>query len=135
MQPTINENTCIIIKEVSGDDLKVGDIITFVSENKQIYGFYNTHRINRIFEEDGVTKYETKGDANPEADEDLITYDQISGRYVRELPGGALLGKFFLALSDNRIYFFVVMLPLAVCLLSYLWQIAGYVTHRYDEEK
>jgi hypothetical protein len=82
-----------------------------------------------------VTKYETKGDANPVADEELITYDQISGRYLRELPGGVLLGKFFVALSDNRVYFFVVMLPLAICLLSYFWQIVGYVTHRYEEEK
>lgn len=134
MQPAISENTCIITKEVPKENLKVGDIITFVSEDPDIYGFYNTHRIYEIVEENGETRYVTKGDANPVPDENLVAYSQVTGIFVGELPGGELIGKFFLLLSDNKIYFLVVMLPLTLCLLSYIWQLIGHFTNRYEEE-
>lgn len=61
MQPTISENTCIIIKEVEEEELQVGDIITFVSEDSEIYGYYNTHRIYDIVEENGVRNMSPRG--------------------------------------------------------------------------
>lgn len=135
MQPAISESTCIITKEVPQEELKVGDIITFISEDPDIYGYYNTHRIHEIVEENGETKYITKGDANPIPDEQAVSYSQITGVLVGEMPGGRLIGKFFELLSDNKVYFLVIMLPLAIILLSYVWQIIGYFTHRYDEDE
>ncbi len=135
MQPAISESTCIITKEVPQSELKVGDIITFVSEDEAIYGFYNTHRIYEIVEEDGETKYRTKGDANPAPDQYLVSYDQVTGILVGEIPGGQLIGKLFELLSNNKVYFLVIMLPLALVLLSYIWQIVGHMTNRYDEDE
>lgn len=135
MEPTIPENTCIITKKVSSpEELKVGDIITFVSEDSRIQGFYNTHRIAEIIEQEGETLYITKGDNNPEADELPVREEQIASIFVRELPGGQLLGKAFVALSDNKIYFVVIILPLTLCLLSYFWQILGMITGRYEDD-
>lgn len=134
MQPAISESTCIITKEVPQDELKVGDIITFISEDPDIYGYYNTHRIHEIVEEDGEIKYVTKGDANPMPDENVVAYSQVAGVLVREMPGGRLIGQLFIWLSDSKVYFLVVMLPLVLILLSYFWQIIGYITHRYDED-
>ena len=134
MEPAIAENTCIIIKEYPVEQLKVGDIITFTSDDPQIQGYYNTHRIHEIVEENGETLYITKGDAGSAIDAYPVHQDQVAGIFVRELPGGRTIGKFFVALSDNRIYFLVVMLPLTLCLLSYFWQIVGMVTGRYDDE-
>lgn len=135
MEPAIAENTCIIIKEYPVDQLKVGDIITFTSDDPQIQGYYNTHRIHDIVEENGETLFVTKGDASSAVDAYPVHKDQVAGIFVKELPGGRTLGKCFLALSDNRVYFLVIMLPLAVCLLSYFWQIVSVVTGRYDEEE
>lgn len=135
MEPAIAENTCIIIKECDTEQLEVGDIITFVSDDPQIQGYYNTHRIYSIVEENGISYYVTKGDATTAVDAYPVRGEQIAGKFVRELPGGRLLGKMFLALSDNRVYFLVIMLPLMICLLSYFWQIVGFVTGRYDEDK
>lgn len=134
MQPAISESTCIITKEVPKESLKVGDIITFVSEDPDIYGYYNTHRIYEIIEEDGEIKYITKGDANPVPDEQPVSYSQVTGVLVGEVPGGKLIGKFFNLLSDNKVYFLVVMLPLALILISYIWQIVGFFTNRYEED-
>lgn len=135
MQPAISENTCIIIKEVPEESLKEGDIITFVSENSEIYGYYNTHRIHEIREENGEKQYITKGDANDADDAEPVSFSQITGVYVGELPGGQVIGKIFVTLSDSKVYFLVVMLPLGLCLLSYLWQIIGFVTNRGDDDE
>lgn len=133
MEPTISENTCIIIKKVPVEDLKVGDVITFTSDDPQIQGLYNTHRIQDIVVEKGETLYVTKGDAIDAVDAYPVHQNQVAGIYVRELPGGRLLGKCFVALSDNRIYFLVIILPLMLCLLSYFWQIMG-MFRKPDEE-
>lgn len=135
MEPAIAENTCIIIKEYPVDQLKVGDIITFTSDDPQIQGYYNTHRIHDIVEENGETLFVTKGDATSAVDAYPVHKDQVAGIFVKELPGGRTLGKIFLALSDNKIYFLVIMLPLTLCLISYFWQIVGMVTGRYDEDE
>lgn len=134
MEPAIAENTCIIIKEYPVDSLKVGDIITFTSDDPMIQGYYNTHRICDIVEENGETVFITKGDSSNAVDAYPVHKDQVAGIYVKEFPGGRLLGRFFVALSDNRVYFLVIMLPLALCLISYFWQIMGMVTGRYDDE-
>lgn len=135
MEPTIGENTCIIIREYPTEQLKVGDIITFTSDDPQIQGYYNTHRICDIVKEDKETLFLTKGDASEAVDAYPVHMNQVAGIFVRELPGGRILGKFFLALSDNRVYFLVIMLPLAICLLSYLWQVIGWATNRYQTDE
>lgn len=135
MAPTIPENTCIIIRKVDTSTLKVGDIITFTSDDPNIMGYYNTHRIERMEEQNGTKVFITKGDAVDAEDAYPVRMEQVAGTYVRELPGGRLLGRFFVALSDSRIYFLFVMLPLALCLISYFWQIVGVVHGRYEEEE
>lgn len=135
MEPTIDENTCIIMKKVDVNQLEKGDIITFISEDPDIYGYYNTHRIYDVREDEitGEIYYITKGDASREPDPYPVYQNKVVGIYVKELPGGRIIGKVFVALSDNRIYFAVIILPLLLCLLSYFWQIV--TMFRYDEEE
>ena len=135
MEPTIVGNTCIITKDVDVDELKVGDIITFISEDPTIYGYYNTHRIHEIVEEDGARKFVTKGDNSSEVDPYMVSESNVVGIYVKELPGGRLIGKAFVALSDNKVYFAVIIIPLVLCLISYFWEIVGMVTGRYSDEE
>lgn len=134
MEPTIPGNTCIIVKETEIGELEIGDIIIFVSEDPDIEGFYNTHRIHEIQEENGEKIFITKGDNNPGTDIYPVHEDQVEGIYVGELPGGQLIGRAFAALSDNRVYFLVIMLPLTICLLSYIWQMIRIFTGRDKEE-
>ena len=135
MEPAIVENTCILIKDVDTDTLKVGDIITFISEDPQIKGFYNTHRIVEIQEENGERVFITKGDHNPKIDDYPSHEESVVGIYVSEIPGGRLLGRMFTALSNNTVYFFVIMLPLFLCMLSYVWQIVKMFTGADDNDE
>lgn len=135
MEPVIPKNTCIIIKEAQTDTLEVGDIITFISEDPNIQGYYNTHRIYEIRRENGQRLFITKGDAIAEADEYPVHEDMVVGIFERELPGGRTIGKIFIALSDSKVYFIFVILPLVLCMLSYFWQIVGLVRKDDEEEE
>ncbi len=125
MEPTIADQTCIIIEKVEQEEIQVGDIITFVSESPEIRGFLNTHRISEL-EVDEVTGeiwYITKGDASPQPDPYPVAFEQVVGRYVSELPFGELLFKAIRLLSDQVNYFVVVMVPLFLCCMSYVRQL------------
>lgn len=137
MQPTISDETCIVIKKADEDEIEVGDIITFVSESPDIYGFLNTHRVHDIVEdaESGETLYITKGDAYDEPDDYPVSYDQVAGKYVGELPLGKLIFKGIRFLSDRDHYFLIVILPLSLCCVSYVKQIFESITGRNKEEK
>lgn len=76
MEPTIMTEDAILVKEVPQDKIKINDIISF-SQREAII----THRVIGIIEENGVTKYKTKGDNNNAEDKEKITYDQIEGKY------------------------------------------------------
>ena len=76
MEPTIMKQDAVFVKEIPQDEINVGDIISFDED-----GIIITHRIIDIVSEDGVIKYKTKGDNNNTADKEMITYNQIEGKY------------------------------------------------------
>lgn len=76
MKPTIMINDAILIKKVPEDKIAVGDIISF-----QQNGIIVTHRVIDIIYEDGVKKYQTKGDNNNAPDKQLVSYQQIEGKF------------------------------------------------------
>lgn len=135
MEPTIEGETCIIIKKVDQEDIKVGDIITFLSEEGQIRGYLNTHRVNEIVQdaESGETLYITKGDAYDYVDNLPVEYEQVAGRYVGELPFGKLLFKGIRFLADRDHYFLIVILPLACCFMSYAKDLYQAVFHKKEK--
>lgn len=121
MTPTIEDETCIVIRKVDKEDIKVGDIITFVSEAADIKGYLNTHRVHEIKQDEktGETIYITKGDAYDLPDSKPVQYEQVAGRYVGELPLGKQLFKGIRFLADRNNYFIIVILPLFFCFMSY----------------
>ena len=82
MSGTIEEGDLIIIKDTG--DYKIGDIVTFFQDGDDIP---TTHRIiNKEVTEDGVTYWETRGDANNSPDKRSITSDEIIGEVVVTIP-------------------------------------------------
>ncbi len=83
-----NKGDVIVVKGVKENELKVGDVIIFISQNKLPI----IHRIVGIREENGQRIFETKGDnnkgqiVNPFINEKYITYDQIVGKAVFRIP-------------------------------------------------
>ncbi len=112
MSGTIEPGEVIICKEVDDvNELKVGDIITFLAPN----GNYNeTHRIIEIvLDDDGsIAYFRTQGDNSPSADNWQLNPDNIKAKYVRKsLFIGGLRG--FL----SQWYGYVVLIVIPMCLV------------------
>lgn len=105
MEPTININDVVITKKVEKQDIKIGDVITFLQDGEVI-----THRITQISENG---EYSTKGDNNNIEDTFKITYENIEGKQILIIP---YLGK-IVQLLDNKIVFLIITLIVLICML------------------
>lgn len=114
MEPTIMTGDAIFVKEVKEEELKVGDIISFHTGN-----IINSHRIIEIVKDGENTKYRTKGDHNQLEDKELVSYEQIEGKYQFRIAG---FGKFMEILKSKVTL--VILLIILVVLSAYQVKIA-----------
>ncbi|WP_316245020.1 signal peptidase I SipW [Gracilibacillus massiliensis] len=79
MEPTFQTGSIIAVDEYSDNTtLKNGDVITFVNEDEVLV----THRIIDIVESGEHTLYETKGDNNNAADNELVQQENVVAVYT-----------------------------------------------------
>lgn len=105
MEPTISINDVVITKMVKKEEIKIGDVITFLQDGEVI-----THRITQI---DDNGNYTTKGDNNNIEDIFKITYENIEGKHILTIP---YLGKIVQAI-DNKIVFLIITLIILIFML------------------
>lgn len=111
MEPSLHTGDYIYVKKVPADELEVGDIITFRSEESDVSGKLVTHRIIEITPEGNFV---TKGDANTIADSKRIRQDQIIGKYT----GKAKFFKWINSFADRRkILLILVIIPMTLIAL------------------
>ena len=80
MEPTIPVGAVLVAKEVPIETLQLGDIICFSSLDSAMLGKIITHRIVDITtNEAGVIMLQTKGDANPVSDIQMVTSRNLVG--------------------------------------------------------
>lgn len=105
MEPNIHSGDIVIVKKYSESDLNIGEVVTFEQNGKNI-----THRIADIEEDNSGKKYITKGDNNNIEDSQKITYDEIQGKEVIQIP---YLGK-MIQILNNEIVFLIVILTFLI---------------------
>lgn len=109
MEPEIQVNDVVIIKEVPQNEINKDDIISFVVDGETI-----THRVKNIEKaKSGELLYTTQGDANNIEDETKIIYEDIEGKYIGKIPK---VGKIIMALKSKTTLATVI----AVLILLYL---------------
>lgn len=109
MDPTIETGDLIMVKDISPEDIEVGDVITYESSaNNKI----TTHRVTNIVQEDKI-KFKTKGDANNVEDTNLVEAENIKGKYVRKFHG---LGYAVTYIEQNIIKILITLVILSICL-------------------
>ena len=74
MEPTLNVGDIVFVKETT--DIKEQDIISFKEQNAII-----THRVVGIKRENDKDYYITKGDANSGNDTELVSIEDVEGKY------------------------------------------------------
>lgn len=105
MEPSIHEGDYILVKAISTDELKVGDIISFYSDDKDIEGRINTHR---IVKKNANNTFVTKGDANKSEDSVLVSGDKVIGIYTGKLRFFRWLNSFA---SVKKLLMLLVVIP------------------------
>lgn len=109
MEPNINIGDIVITKE-SDEELQIGDVISYRKGQSVI-----THRITNIIkEENGDTKYRTKGDNNNTEDSEEILIENIEGKVIKVVPK---LGEITLLLQ-NKISIIIIFIILYIYISS-----------------
>lgn len=86
MEPAIHTGDVIIVKPLAqGEEIRDGDVITFRA--KDAPSMLITHRVmGTVLVNEKPVAYTTKGDANPSIDADVVTREQVVGRYLWRIP-------------------------------------------------
>lgn len=91
MSPTINVNSVIVVKEVTPQDIKEKDIVTYRGHSGESTV---THRVVEV--KDGGEAFVTKGDANEIPDPMPVEASRLIGKVVLVIP---YMGRVFGFLS------------------------------------
>lgn len=128
MEPSIHKGDYISVKKVDTNSLEKGDIISFYSDDEQIKGMINTHRIIAV-ENDGT--FVTKGDANSSEDNSLVRPENVIGIYSGKLRFFRWLNSFA---SPKKLLLIFVMIPIIVISIFDVRNIAKLRSENSDDD-
>ncbi len=120
MEPTLHVGSVVVLRPISADQIKVGDIITFQRPNKP--GTYITHRVVSLTSTAQGQAFITRGDANGIEDAWTIPARGPGLKLWFDLP---LLGYLFAIMQSpvGRICFILApALILAAVTINELWK-------------
>ena len=109
MEPEIRTGSLAVIKPSS--EYFVGDIISFSRANSSEKKDLTTHRITEVVESEGASLYKTKGDANEAEDRNLVSKDQVVGKYYFSI---ALLGYLIKYLKTLPGLILIIVIPATI---------------------
>ena len=117
MEPTYHVVSLIYVKDVDTDELKAGDVITYMLDEDTIV----THRIADVIPDEtdpSIIRFQTKGDANDSVDGSLVHYKNVIGTPVFSIPKLGYLANYiqkppgrYIAISAGAIILLLVFLP------------------------
>lgn len=110
MEPTIKAGEVIVGKEMAIEDLRENYIVTFHGTKGDLAGKIITHRIEKIYEENGQVYVVTKGDAAGNEDAPFEAEHIISVMKFKVPFAGVLIRL----ISNKFGFFFIILIPLSI---------------------
>lgn len=92
MEPEIPRQSYILVEKVKPEEIAVGDVILFYSDDPALAGHINTHRVVEIIK-DG-NEFVTRGDNNLKNDDHTAKAHKTIAVYKRKLPALTTVGRF-----------------------------------------
>ena len=125
MEPTVDTGSVIVIDDVSVENVETGDVITFTTSGETRP---TTHRVIEVVQEDGQRQFRTKGDANEEPDQSLVSPGQVEGRMMT--VGGypfviPYIGYVIQFAGTQLGMITLVFVPLTLFVLNEIWRIVS----------
>lgn len=116
MTPNLNVYDVIInVKVDKAEDIKIGDIITFVSTSAISKGLTITHRVVAIVETSNGLEYRTQGDNNLNPDGATVPFGNVLGKVLFRIPQ---LGRVQYFLSSSYGWLLIVVIPALLIIIS-----------------
>ncbi len=115
MTPNIKVYDVVVAIKTKPSKIKIGDVITFHSDNPDRNGITITHRVAQIVQNGNEFYYKTKGDANPEIDGEVIFQGRIVGKVYFKIPQ---LGRVQFFLGSKGGWIIAILIP-ALAIISY----------------
>ena len=120
-----NAGDIVITKELTGEEkytLKEGDVISFISSNRDSYDKVITHMIREVKHDSQgkVIGYTTYGTATDTDDEALAKADNVLGKYVYSIPK---IGELFLFVKTPAGYLSCIFTPFVILICWYALKI------------
>ncbi len=105
----------IMVKEVDPATLRVGDIITYMSQDTNSFGETVTHKIRAsVIDAEGNPGFVTYGTTTGVNDETIVTHPYILGKYETHIAG---VGTFFNFLKTTPGYFICIFVPFMLIII------------------
>ena len=116
MEPNIHVYDAVInVKANTPSDIKVGDVVTFISTSVLTPGTTITHRVIGITrDENGAVCYQTKGDWNKVPDQACAKFHNIIGKVVFTIPQ---LGRVQLFLAKQGGWIICILIPALIIIV------------------
>ena len=133
MVPSIKVQDAVVTMRVSEKNIKINDIITFISKDIETRGTPITHRVVGIVYEDDnktVLGYRTKGDHNNTQDFALIKPDEVLGKVYLRLPKVGYMQSF---LTKPIGWVMIVVIPCLLLIGRDVNKIVKKTNERYEK--
>ncbi len=114
MEPNINVYDVVITKKVNPNEIKEGDVITFISSSTLGEGLTITHRVKSVIKTDNDVKFRTQGDNNPIPDSALVTSNNLLGKVIFTIP---FLGRIQFLLQSKNGWLFCLLIPAIIVVI------------------
>ena len=131
MIPNINVNDAVVTLRAKAPDIKVNDIITFVSKEIDTRGVPITHRVVGIVETEEGEAYRTKGDANLTVDRALIKQSEVLGKVFLTIPK---IGYVKTILTSSPGWLAIIVLPCILVIVKDVRKLSRLVKEKKQKE-
>lgn len=118
MEPEMSPGDAVLVDDTDPADIEEGDVVTFARDGSDTVV---THRVVDVREEDGQRVFETKGDANEEADREPVSAENVVGTVTLTIP---LIGYVVHFVNTPLGFATMVLLPLGLLAVSEAWVFA-----------
>lgn len=132
MKPAIQEDALIIVKDTDPSEIQEGDIISYYSQDPELNGSVNTHRVVSVERQGTEYIFQTKGDANALPDHYPAAGKDVLGKVI--FISGQL-GMIVNFLSSPAAFVLLIMIPLLVIFISNLVRMIKSAKKIMEEEK
>lgn len=108
MEPNIKVYDVVFDVKVNPNNIKEGDVITFISTSTLSDGMTITHRVIGIIDTENGRKFRVKGDNNSTPDSSLVDAKNVLGKVMFKLPQ---IGRVQFLLQSKGGWLFALLIP------------------------